>query len=114
MIVFDWTLLYWIAGLLLTMIQLVPALQLALHFSEIAIFASSQDRRRRQNKEESCDGKIKNGNPLRISGWEIHPIYTFEVCKFADIKKCSSNSKTAWQPLSRADGIDIGDDEQNP
>jgi glycosyltransferase involved in cell wall biosynthesis len=36
MIVFDWTLLYWIAGLLLTLIWLVPALQLALHFSEVA------------------------------------------------------------------------------
>ena len=36
MIVFDWTLLYWISGLLLTLIWLVPALQLALHFSEVA------------------------------------------------------------------------------
>ncbi len=36
MIVFDWTLLFWISGLLLTMIWLVPALQLALHFSEVA------------------------------------------------------------------------------
>jgi glycosyltransferase involved in cell wall biosynthesis len=32
----DWTLLYWISGLLLTAIWLVPALQLALHFSEVA------------------------------------------------------------------------------
>lgn len=36
MIVFDWTLLYWISGLLLSVIWLVPALQLALHFSEVA------------------------------------------------------------------------------
>ena len=36
MIVFDWTLLYWILGLLLALIWLVPALQLALHFSEVA------------------------------------------------------------------------------
>jgi hypothetical protein len=60
------------------------------------------------------DGKITNGNPLRISGWEIHPIYTFEVCKFTDSKKCLSNNKAAWQPLSRADGVEIGDDEENP
>jgi hypothetical protein len=33
---FDWTLLYWISGLLLALIWLVPALQLALHFSEVA------------------------------------------------------------------------------
>jgi glycosyltransferase involved in cell wall biosynthesis len=36
MIVFDWTLLYWITGLLLTFIWLVPALQLALHLSDVA------------------------------------------------------------------------------
>jgi glycosyltransferase involved in cell wall biosynthesis len=36
MIVFDWPLLYWISGLLLALIWLVPTLQLALHFSEVA------------------------------------------------------------------------------
>src|SRR4051794_1237290 len=36
MILFDWTLLYWISGLLLALIWLVPTLQLALHFSEVA------------------------------------------------------------------------------
>jgi hypothetical protein len=35
MIVFDWSLLYWISGLLLALIWLVPTLQLALHFSEV-------------------------------------------------------------------------------
>jgi hypothetical protein len=35
MIVFDWTLLFWISGLLLALIWLVPALQLALHSSEV-------------------------------------------------------------------------------
>ena len=36
MIVFDWSLLYWISGLLLAIIWLVPTLQLALHFAEVA------------------------------------------------------------------------------
>jgi glycosyl transferase family 2 len=36
MIVFDWTLLYWITGLLLALIWFVPALQLAMHFSDVA------------------------------------------------------------------------------
>jgi glycosyltransferase involved in cell wall biosynthesis len=36
MIVFDWALLFWISGLLLALIWLVPALQLALHSSEVA------------------------------------------------------------------------------
>jgi glycosyltransferase involved in cell wall biosynthesis len=35
-IVFDWTLFFWVSGLLLAIIWLVPALQLALHFSEVA------------------------------------------------------------------------------
>ena len=33
---FDWALFYWISGLLLALIWLVPTLQLALHFSEVA------------------------------------------------------------------------------
>ena len=33
---FDWTWLYWITGLLLALIWLVPTVQLALHFSEVA------------------------------------------------------------------------------
>ena len=36
MIIFDWTLLYWVSGMLLALIWLVPTLQLALHFSEVA------------------------------------------------------------------------------
>jgi len=36
MIVFDWTLVFWISGLLLAVIWMVPALQLALHSSEVA------------------------------------------------------------------------------
>ena len=36
MIVFDWTLLFWISGLLLAVIWMVPALQLVLHSSEVA------------------------------------------------------------------------------
>ena len=36
MIAFDWWLLYWISGMLLALIWLVPTLQLALHFSEVA------------------------------------------------------------------------------
>lgn len=36
MTVFHWPLLYWISGLLLALIWLVPTLQLALHFSEVA------------------------------------------------------------------------------
>lgn len=34
-------------------------------------------------------------NPHRISGWEIHPVYAFEVCA-----KQSGTTCTQWQPLS--------------
>jgi glycosyltransferase involved in cell wall biosynthesis len=42
MIVFDWTLLFWISGLLLALIWMVPALQLALHSSEVADLTQSE------------------------------------------------------------------------
>jgi hypothetical protein len=61
---------------------------------------------------EPCkDGKPVGTEPRRIASWEIHPIYTFEVCKFVDPKKCSATSKAAWQPISSADGIDFGEND---
>jgi hypothetical protein len=61
---------------------------------------------------EPCrNGKPLGTEPRRISSWEIHPVYTFEVCKFDDIKKCSATSKAAWQPISNADGIDLSEDD---
>ncbi len=35
-----------------------------------------------------------SGNPVRVALWEIHPIYTFEVCPKGT---CTT---TGWQPLS--------------
>ncbi len=63
---------------------------------------------------EPCrNGEAAAGDPQRISVWEIHPVYTFEVCKFDDIKKCSAAGRSSWQPLSGANGINVGDDEQD-
>lgn len=46
------------------------------------------------NSHVPCkDGVPVSGNPKRISLWEIHPIYSFEVCPSGD---CASGG---WQPL---------------
>lgn len=39
------------------------------------------------------NGEAASGDPRRVSLWEIHPIYSFEVCPSG---KCSSGG---WQPL---------------
>jgi hypothetical protein len=36
------------------------------------------------------------GDPARVSLWEVHPIYKFEVCENGD---CSSGS--GWVPLEQ-------------
>lgn len=53
------------------------------------------------------NGTPVGSDPRRITEWEIHPVYTFEVCKFADITKCSATSRAAWQPVSNVDSIDL-------
>lgn len=35
-------------------------------------------------------------NPLRISVWEIHPVYAIDVCKNTKLSQCSIDDKTAW------------------
>ena len=43
----------------------------------------------------TCNGKTPNGdNPKRATLWEIHPIYTFEVCPKGD---CQTGG---WTPLT--------------
>ncbi len=40
-------------------------------------------------------GKPIKGQPKRVSVWEIHPVYTFEVCS---VGKCD-DAEDKWQPL---------------
>lgn len=39
-------------------------------------------------------------NPKRASLWEIHPVYSLDVCKFTDLDQCrNSNDPADWSPL---------------
>jgi hypothetical protein len=57
------------------------------------------------------EGKPVGSEPRWISSWEIHPIYTFEVCKFSNPKQCTATNTAAWRPVSKADGIDLGEED---
>lgn len=46
------------------------------------------------------NGSIRQGNPVRISVWEIHPVYAIDVCKFTSLSRCAVNSESAWTPLA--------------
>ena len=40
-------------------------------------------------------------NPHRVSLWEIHPVYSIDVCKSSDIDECrkNSNNDAEWAPV---------------
>ncbi len=40
-------------------------------------------------------------NPLRISVWEIHPVYAIDVCKNNTLARCSISDNTAWTPYEQ-------------
>lgn len=46
-------------------------------------------------------GKPATGSPVRISVWEIHPVYAVDVCKFTTLAKCKATDKTAWTPFDK-------------
>lgn len=50
------------------------------------------------------NGKPAPGSPVRISVWEIHPVYAVDVCKFTALSRCTANSKTAWVPFDQYTG----------
>lgn len=41
------------------------------------------------------------GNPVRISVWEIHPVYAIDVCKYTTLTRCKVNDRTAWTPFDK-------------
>ena len=42
-------------------------------------------------------------NPKRASLWEIHPVYSVDVCEMTDIDKCRNSTNPAdWVPLEQA------------
>jgi hypothetical protein len=50
------------------------------------------------NSHVPCSGNSRP-NPKRASLWEIHPVYSLEVCKNPDLNHCrNSNDPTDWSP----------------
>ena|SRR5690349_10716499 len=49
-----------------------------------------------------CHGTVRP-NPKRISVWEIHPVYQFEICKATgkDLKSCDVKDNSVWVPLDQ-------------
>jgi hypothetical protein len=47
------------------------------------------------------NGTIRSGNPVRISVWEIHPVYAIDVCKNTDLKACGVADASAWTPFDK-------------
>lgn len=46
-------------------------------------------------------GKPATGSPVRISVWEIHPVYAVDVCKSTALAKCKATDNTAWTPFDK-------------
>jgi hypothetical protein len=47
-----------------------------------------------------CTG-TSQPNPKRASVWEVHPVYSIEICEQTTIAECQSSS-AVWKPLSVA------------
>ncbi|HLL75883.1 MAG TPA: hypothetical protein VK421_11550 [Pyrinomonadaceae bacterium] len=46
-------------------------------------------------------GKPATGSPVRISVWEIHPVYAVDVCKFTTLARCKATDDSAWTPFDK-------------
>ncbi|MBC7932046.1 MAG: hypothetical protein H7Z38_15925, partial [Rubrivivax sp.] len=47
------------------------------------------------------NGAIRQGNPVRISVWEIHPVYAIDVCKNTSLARCGAGDNSAWTPFDK-------------
>lgn len=39
------------------------------------------------------------GSPARVSDWEIHPVYSIDVCSNTTMAKCRFDNDSVWTPL---------------
>jgi hypothetical protein len=47
-----------------------------------------------------CSGGHRTtGNPARRSGWEIHPVYSIDVCNVKTLSLCKFDQESRWTPL---------------
>jgi hypothetical protein len=47
------------------------------------------------------EGHAVGGNPARVSLWEIHPVYTFEVCTHTTLATCRGDHDEDWKPMGK-------------
>lgn len=47
------------------------------------------------------NGKPASGSPVRISVWEIHPVYSVDVCKFTTLARCKVTDDSVWTPFNQ-------------
>lgn len=50
---------------------------------------------------KNADGTFKKELPARISLWEVHPVYQFEVCSESDASKCDIANDSVWVPYDK-------------
>jgi len=48
-----------------------------------------------------CDsrGHRSHDNPARRSGWELHPVYSIDVCSASSLSTCTADNESVWKPL---------------
>ena len=65
------------------------------------------------DSHQPCHGDVRV-SPNRISVWEIHPIYQFEVCKINEksIGQCDVKNDSMWIPLDKWNSTEDEEGEQ--
>lgn len=65
------------------------------------------------NSHAPCHDGVRP-NPKRVSVWEIHPVYQFEICKAKakDLKACNVKDNSVWVGLD--EWFSSGDAEEEP
>ena len=56
-----------------------------------------------------CRSDGSGGRPDRASVWEIHPVYSIEICKSTKASKCDSADDKAWVLFHKFLGVDEED-----
>jgi hypothetical protein len=51
-----------------------------------------------------CPHKPGSTDPARVSSWEVHPVYSIDVCKKKSLNSCKADNDSVWTPLDQWQG----------
>jgi hypothetical protein len=57
----------------------------------------------------TSSGHATGGDPPRRAWWDLHPVYSIDVCNATSLATCAADNEARWKPLREALAVSRSD-----